>query len=74
MLVDIWAQPTTNYVNSLDLHDTEQLKKLENTKAIGDRMKAAGFLKEYSICRNFTSECVKQFPDSFFDFIYVDAR
>jgi hypothetical protein len=66
VLVAIRTQPTTNL--------NEQLKKLENTKAIGERMKAAGFLKEYSICRNFTPDCVKKFPDSFFDFIYVDAR
>ena len=69
MLVAIRTQPTTNLNN-----DSEQLKKLENTKAIGERMKAAGALKEYSICRNVSSDCVKNFPDSFFDFIYVDAR
>jgi hypothetical protein len=74
VLVDIWAEPTKNYVNALDLNDIEQLKKLESTKAIGERMKAAGFLEEYSICRNFTSECVKKFSDLSFDFIYVDAR
>eukprot|EP01083_Nonionella_stella_P313706 1127370_1 len=38
---------------------------IENTKQWKNKVE---------ICRNFTSVCVQQFPNEYFDFIYVDAR
>jgi len=30
--------------------------------------------EKLQVCRDFTSECVKQVPDSYFDFIYLNIR
>lgn len=73
VFVDIWATQK-NYADAANLGDNEQLVLMEKTKALGEKMKGAGYVSELSFCRNFTTECVRNYPDSYFDFIYVDAR
>jgi predicted O-methyltransferase YrrM len=34
----------------------------------------ANYTEKVQICRNFTTECAKNYADDTFDFVYVDAR
>lgn len=67
-LVDIWAQQD-NYKDDANVGDEKQewfyQKTLTRTKLWADKI---------TICRNFTSNCVLNYPNGYFDFIYVDAR
>ncbi len=73
MFVDIWAMQK-NYDDAANFNDTEQIVLMEKAKALGKKWQGAGYVSEISLCRNFTIECVHNYPDSYFDFIYVDAR
>lgn len=67
-LVDLWAQQE-NYVDIANvgagIQEERYNETLRNTNNWKDKI---------HVCRNYTSECVKEMPDSYFDFIYVDAR
>ena len=73
VLVDIWATQS-NYADAANKDEIEQLHLMNLAKKVGDKMKRNGYVKEIELCRNYTSECVHNYPDGFFDFIYVDAR
>lgn len=68
VLVDLWGQQR-NYKDLANVDDQAQ----ENFKK-----EALDLLKVYQdklvVCRNYTSVCVTQFEDGYFDYIYVDAR
>ena len=73
VFVDIWAMQK-NYDDAANFNDKEQMVLMEKAKALGKKWQGAGYVSEISLCRNFTIECVHNYPDSYFDFIYVDAR
>lgn len=73
VLVDIWASQS-NYADAANKDEKEQLNLMNTAIAVGENMKRNGFVREVALCRNFTSECVHNYPDGYFDFIYVDAR
>jgi len=73
VLVDIWATQN-NYADAANKDIKEQLQLMNLAISVGDKMKRNGYVKEVELCRNFTSECVNNYPDGYFDFIYVDAR
>lgn len=68
VLVDLWGHQE-HYKDLANVDDAVQ----ENFKR-----EALDRLKEYEdalvVCRNYTSVCVEQFEDGYFDYIYVDAR
>ena len=68
VLVDLWATQK-NYADSANIHQAGQeenmIKALENVKP---------WQSIITTCRNYTTYCATQFPDQFFDFVYVDAR
>jgi len=67
-LVDLWA-PQENYADLANFDQAQQDNlhdvTIENTKEWKDKI---------HICRNFTTVCVENMPDGYFDFVYVDAR
>lgn len=67
-MVDVWAHQE-NYKDSANVDEARQdqnyQETIENTKQWKDKI---------HICRNYTSVCVKDMADGYFDFIYVDAR
>ena len=68
LLVDIWTQQN-NYKDTANVPQNRQdafyATALTNTQHFEDKR---------HICRNYTSVCVEEVADGFFDFIYVDAR
>jgi hypothetical protein len=68
MLVDLWA-PQENYKDIANVDQKKQNeimgRAIESTKPWENKIR---------MCRNYTSVCVKNVPDDYFDFIYVDAR
>lgn len=68
VLVDLWGHQE-NYKDVANVDDTMQ----EDFKQT-----ALTALKQYEnkivVCRNYTSVCSTRFEDSYFDYIYVDAR
>lgn len=73
VMVDVWNQ-LDNYADGSNVELKEQLRNLESSRSVGELMKKSNFVKEVELCRNFTSICVNNYPDRYFDFIYVDAR
>jgi heme-degrading monooxygenase HmoA len=71
VLVDIWAsqQNYTDIANFVDHNAFMALTESRMKDAV-----AKGWLKQYKMCRNFTSSCVCNFEDLHFDYIFVDAR
>lgn len=67
-MVDLWA-PQENYKDIANVDQEQQdailNEAMENTKEWKEKIR---------ICRNYTSICVTDMPDGYFDFIYVDAR
>ena len=67
-LVDLWA-PQANYKDIANVdangHELKYQETLANLKPWEDKT---------HVCRNFTTTCVNQYEDNYFDFIYVDAR
>lgn len=68
ILVDTW-QRMPNYEDAANYDDAKQdyiyqeaLRRLNP------------YQSKLQICRNFSISCALQFPDEFFDFIYLDAR
>lgn len=68
VLVDVWA-PQENYAESANVDQTVQNAYYHETLANTNLWK-----EKIRVCRNFTSVCVENFPDGYFDFVYVDAR
>ena len=73
LLVDVWAKQE-NYKDGANVDNNYQNQFFADTMKVVDSLKSKGFLKEAIVCRNFTSSCVLNYPDHYFDFIYVDAR
>lgn len=71
VLVDIWASQKdyTDSANGVDHNAYLDLTEKRMKDAV-----AKGWVKNYPMCRNFTSLCVQNFADLYFDYIYVDAR
>ena len=67
-LVDVWAKQE-NYVDVANKGQSEQdeiyAAAMENVKP---------WKSNIHVCRNFTTNCVHNYEDDHFDFIYVDAR
>jgi predicted O-methyltransferase YrrM len=67
-LVDVWASQE-NYADVANVNQETQNqffeRTIENTKEWSQKIR---------ICRNYTSICVENMRDGYFDFIYVDAR
>jgi hypothetical protein len=71
VLVDIWA-PQQNYKDAANKWDHNA-----NMALTDGRMKDAvsqKWVNKYTMCRNFTTSCVQNYDDLYFDYIYVDAR
>lgn len=70
MLVDLWRSQS-NYDDIANVKDkTHELfmtAALKNVKPFQHRT-------EIKVCRHLTTKCVQKVPNSYFDFIYVDAR
>ena len=67
-LVDLWGHQE-NYSDVANLNQNEQ------EKIYGVAMKTVNPWKEkIHVCRNYTINCVNNYADEHFDFIYVDAR
>ena len=73
VMVDIWAYQE-NYVDVANLNNYKQNIFYEKSKAVGEALVRENILKKLTICRNFTTVCATQFPDHYFDFVYVVAR
>lgn len=73
VFVDIWAHQE-NYQDGANVDQSDQDTFMNQAITYANNQKAAGHLQELVICRNFTVNCVLNFPDHHFDFIYVDAR
>eukprot|EP00192_Tetraselmis_astigmatica_P013191 CAMPEP_0117665278 /NCGR_PEP_ID=MMETSP0804-20121206/9723_1 /TAXON_ID=1074897 /ORGANISM="Tetraselmis astigmatica, Strain CCMP880" /LENGTH=338 /DNA_ID=CAMNT_0005472677 /DNA_START=109 /DNA_END=1125 /DNA_ORIENTATION=+ len=67
LLVDLWAQ-RASYRDDANVNNVEQERRYQTTLSNTNKWK-----KQRKVCRNLTTECAKQFPDQYFDFIYVDA-
>jgi hypothetical protein len=67
-LVDLWGHQENyhDYANRDDAKQEEIYQgAMKRLKGVQDRI---------HVCRNYTTVCVKNFQDGYFDFIYVDAR
>lgn len=71
--VDLWA-PQENYRDGANVDQSEQNAYMEESMGKADKHIKQGHLKKIDLCRNFTVNCVHNYPDEHFDFIYVDAR
>ena len=67
VLVDLWAHQE-NYFDIANADDQEQ----ENTTTTA-LSTLAPFRDKLEVCRNYTTVCATQYPDNFFDYVYVDA-
>ena len=68
-LIDLW-KPQKNYkdiANNMD-HDQNYRETLSRMKPFEKRG------VQIKVCRNLTSVCVHEYPNEFFDYVYVDAR
>uniref|UniRef100_A0A7S4F8U5 Class I SAM-dependent methyltransferase n=1 Tax=Chrysotila carterae TaxID=13221 RepID=A0A7S4F8U5_CHRCT len=68
LLVDLW-EAQENYHDASNYGSEQQNKNLQITLR-----KTRPFKRTVRVCRNYTSACVLTEADSYFDFIYVDAR
>eukprot|EP00121_Abeoforma_whisleri_P015798 Awhi_evm1s14531 len=72
-LVDLWQQPKS--YKELSYTHVGNKTHAKNYKATLKKMKP--FVNrgvEIKVCKDYTTICVKNYPDEYFDFIYVDAR
>lgn len=70
VLVDVWAhQVEGHYKDFANSNNTEQAAFYREAM---DRL--APWKEKITVCRNFSTVCAPQFPDAYFDFVYVDAR
>lgn len=68
VLVDLWAQQK-NYQDDANV-DAEVQESIMDFAL----RHLAKFKNKLKICRNFTTSCAENYPDGYFDFVYVDAR
>ena len=66
VLVDVWAK-LENYSDIANIGDRD----VHYRSALRETLP---WKEKIRVCRNFTTSCVMNFPDEYFDFIYVDAR
>jgi hypothetical protein len=67
VLVDLWA-PQANYKDLANVDQGKQDANYMHTRYI-----LGAFAHKTEFCRNYTTSCVPNYPDGYFDFIYVDA-
>jgi len=68
VLVDLWKHQE-NYADDANKDDSAQENTMQRALETLENFK-----DKIEICRNYTTSCATQYPDDFFDFIYVDAR
>lgn len=73
VMVDVWAHQE-NYHDIANFQNNIQDQYYQTSLNVGTKLVEEKLLKKLTICRNFTTECAKRFPDHYFDFVYVDAR
>ena len=66
VLVDLWDN-MPNYADSAN----EGEREVHYQSALRE---TAPWKDKVTVCRNFTTSCAQNFPDGYFDYIYVDAR
>jgi hypothetical protein len=71
VLVDLWSQQP-NYKDHANYDTSAQETFMQSTLKRMHPFRDNGV--DVVLCRNYTSECVKQFPVQYFDWIYIDAR
>jgi len=72
--VDVWA-PLENYVDKANVKQSAQNNyRRQASKHLQDMVGKRGGDLKGTQCRNFTTACARNFPDSYFAFVYVDAR
>eukprot|EP01041_Mallomonas_annulata_P001864 gene1864-3615_t len=73
VLVDLWEEQS-NYKDLANVKTIHQESHMRHAIKLMNDLKKQYLLNNFIICRNYTTICVKQFSDDYFDFIYVDAR
>lgn len=68
VLVDLWEHQH-NYDDVANKDNAEQESIMKTAL-----LNVAPFKDKVEVCRNFTTVCALNYPDNYFDFIYVDAR
>jgi len=68
LLVDIWAHQD-NYDDHANVADTSQEQRYQATLS-----NTNPWQEKIHVCRNYTTNCVKQVADNSLDYVYVDAR
>lgn len=69
-LIDLWTHQD-NYVDSANVKQEIQNKFMNEAL---QRLQVFDGRTAIKVCRNYTVVCVKNYPNEYFDFIYVDAR
>jgi hypothetical protein len=64
-LVDCWEDHPSDYDEHFHNHDDNFISMKNNLIDFGNRIE---------ICKGFSDKVVDQFPDEFFDFVYIDAN
>ena len=65
--VDCWIDDGVQARNDIGLNQDRLDQQYESFKAL------VGYKPYVKICRGYTFDVVKEFPDEYFDFIYIDA-
>jgi hypothetical protein len=73
VMVDLWAHQE-NYIEAANVNNQQQEALYQQSRSVGNQLVKAGILAKFTMCRNLTVACALQFPDNYFNFIYVDAR
>jgi hypothetical protein len=68
VLVDLWSQQE-HYEDVANVVNSEQ-----EANFIETQKQIAPWTDKIEVCRNYTTNCHQNYPHSFFDFVYVDAR
>ena len=71
--VDLWRQQQ-NYADIANLDDRLHSMLRETARATLQEMVARGYARAGTQCANYTSVCAQRYPESHFQFVYVDAR
>eukprot|EP00211_Chloroparvula_japonica_P013992 CAMPEP_0119155028 /NCGR_PEP_ID=MMETSP1310-20130426/51538_1 /TAXON_ID=464262 /ORGANISM="Genus nov. species nov., Strain RCC2339" /LENGTH=242 /DNA_ID=CAMNT_0007147615 /DNA_START=299 /DNA_END=1024 /DNA_ORIENTATION=- len=70
VLIDLWMHQE-HYRDSANVPQDEHTARKQQTLERLSPFVEAGIIQ---VCQNFSTTCAKRFPDSFFDYIYIDAR
>lgn len=71
--VDLWEHQE-NYDDIANVNNSTHLSFMREACDIGMDMKSKGYVNDIIQCKDFSTECVKFFPDASLDFVYIDAR